>query len=71
MSIKPIETDLSDDLLRGIEQIAPFIGLSIRRAYWAAERGHVPAFKHINRWCMRKSAYREMIARLEREATPS
>lgn len=62
---KIIETDLADDMLVGIEAIATFVGSNRRQAYWLCERGHVPAFKMASKWHMRKSTYRNHIAKLE------
>jgi hypothetical protein len=65
---KVIEKDLADDTLDGIEEIAAFIGCSIRSAYWRCEQKHIPAFKHVGKWHLRKSTYRNFIAKLEVEA---
>jgi hypothetical protein len=62
---KVIETDVADDVLVGADAIAAFTGSSRRSAYWNCERGHIPAFKLANKWCLRKSTYRNLIARLE------
>jgi len=37
--------DLADDLLYGVEAIAKFTGLPVRRVYYLAENKLIPAFK--------------------------
>jgi hypothetical protein len=53
-------TDLSDDLLYGVPEIANFTGLPARQIYHLLERGLLPAFKVGDKkgsmWCSRKSS---------------
>lgn len=57
---------IKQDILRGIDDIAEFIGEKTRRAYYLAEHGLIPAYKRGRTWEMRKSTYSIDIA--EREA---
>jgi len=61
--------DLADDLLYGVEAIAKFTGLPVRRVYYLAENKLIPAFKVGDKkkamWCSRKSSLERHIERLE------
>ena len=62
---------LSDDLLRGANSIASFLGQPPRTVYHLLETGQLPgAFKWGNRWCMRKSTIVRNIVALERGEQP-
>ena len=58
---------LSDDLLRGVNSIANFLGQPPRTVYNLLETGQLPgAFKWASRWCLRKSTLLRNIVALER-----
>ncbi len=62
---------LSDDLLRGANSIASFLGQPLRIVYHLLETGQLPgAFKWGNRWCARKSTIVRNIAARERGEQP-
>lgn len=56
------------DFLHGAAAIARFLGMSNRRAYYALERGDLPAFKIGSIWTARKSTLLEDVARREAES---
>jgi hypothetical protein len=63
----PVRSDadtLGDDLLKGMDQIAGFIGASKRRAFYLAEKGLIPCGKLGANWIASKRALREHYARL-------
>jgi hypothetical protein len=39
------ERPLADDLLRGAQKIADYLGIGIRECFYQLERGHIPATK--------------------------
>jgi hypothetical protein len=49
---------LADDLLRGAEAIAAFVGLDIRQAFYGLQRGYIPAVKDGHIWVTTKSRLR-------------
>jgi excisionase family DNA binding protein len=58
--------DLADDLLKGVEAIANYTGLTKRAVYGLAEKGRLPVFKLDGwKWCARKSTLRKHIDKLE------
>ena len=58
--------DLADDLLKGVEAIANYTGLTKRAVYGLAEKGRLPVFKLDGwKWCARKSTLRKHIDNLE------
>jgi excisionase family DNA binding protein len=61
------DSDLANDMLDGIQEIAKFLGTPLRRTYDWAERGKIPAFKIDRKWQARKSTLRRHIERLEAE----
>jgi len=60
--------DIADDLLRGMSGISRFIGEPVRRAYYLAENGLIPAFKMGKIWMARKSRLRRHFDELEANA---
>ncbi len=58
-------TTLAEDLLTGAVQIAAFVGVEPRRAFYLLERGHLPAFKIGAKWHARKSTLRAHFAKLD------
>jgi excisionase family DNA binding protein len=46
---------INDDLLEGAKQIAQYTGNSVRRIYYLADRGAIPAFHIGKTLCARKS----------------
>jgi hypothetical protein len=60
----------ASDVCRGIEEIAAEIGTSVRRAYYLAQNGSIPAFRRPGSfiWEMRRSTYRRQLAELEQAA---
>ena len=61
--------DLADDRLSGAQEIAEFLGESLRRTFYLLEKSQIPAFKLGGRWCARKSTLLAHIEKLEAEAT--
>ena len=59
---------LAEDMLRGADAIAAYIGESPRRVFYLAERKLIPVFKIGNLLRARKSALRQHIAEREAEA---
>jgi len=49
---------LADDVLRGAQAIADYIGLDVRKCFYALERGHVPAIKEGSQWVTTRSRLR-------------
>lgn len=58
------------DVLNGTPEIAEFLGVSRRRAYYLCETRQIPAGKMGRRWVARKSRLLEHIDRLVVENTP-
>lgn len=56
---------MSDDILKGIKEIAEYIGETQDTAGDLCRAGKIPAFKWAGRWRMRKSAFEEKIAEVE------
>ena len=63
-----VQNDLAADMCNGVEEIAEFTGEKIRATYHQCANGQLPAFKFAGQWRMRKSAYLELVERLERKA---
>lgn len=61
-------TDLADDMLSGVPEIAVFTNQPERRVYVLLNRGELPGFKLGNIWHSRKSTIRARIEQLERGA---
>jgi len=61
---------LSDDLLIGAKPIADEIGLTERQVFHAAATKQLPIFKLGAKLAARRSALREHMIQLEREAAP-
>jgi hypothetical protein len=59
----PAET-LGDDILKGAEQIALFIGESERRTRYLIDRGYVPAGQIGRIWVASKKTLREHYSRV-------
>jgi len=60
---------LRSDTLRGIAEIADFLGETERRVYYQAERGMLPLFKRGAIWYGRKSTILAQIERKENAVT--
>jgi hypothetical protein len=56
------------DLLRGIPEIAAFLGEPERRTYHMCVSGTIPAFMVGGRWVMRRSTYLAELQRREAQA---
>ena len=61
-------TDLSDDLLRGAEEIATFMGVGRRQIYHLVQSGQLPVFKLGATLCARRSRIFDWIERQEAKA---
>ncbi len=61
-------TNLNDDLMKGVSQIAEFQGETVRRTYYMLEKGMLPGFKRGSIWYARKSTILADIERREQEA---
>jgi hypothetical protein len=61
-----MDTDLADDMLSGVPEIAAFAKQPERRTYVLLARGELPGFKLGNIWHARKSSILGHIERLER-----
>ena len=61
-------SDLAGDMCNGVEEIAEYTDDTIRATYHKCSKRQIPAFKLGGQWRMRKSAYRELVELLEREA---
>ena len=59
---------LADDLLKGAEDIGPYIGEEPRRTSYLLERGLLPAFKLGGRWYARKTTLLAHFKMLEEKA---
>jgi hypothetical protein len=57
---------MANDLLKGIAEIAEYLGERYRRTVYLLEMGDLPAFKLRGRWYMRQSTYRSFVEDLER-----
>ncbi len=60
-------TDLSDDLISGVVNIAAFMGKPVRQTYYLLEKKLIPGFKLGNRWNARKSTLLKRIVDLEEQ----
>ncbi len=60
-----------DRVIYGIEAIADFIGAPKRHTQWLHETGQIPTFKMGKTVCLRVGAWREHVAKLERDAAAS
>ena len=61
-------TDLADDLLKGVREIAGFLDESERRTHYMLEQNQLPAYRIGHRWYARKSTLIKRIENLEAEA---
>jgi hypothetical protein len=71
LKLNSLREELAEDLLRGVDAIAEYIGDSTRRTYYKLERGYLPAGKEGATWIASKSALRthfEKITTPERDA---
>ncbi|NMM46452.1 helix-turn-helix domain-containing protein [Rhodospirillaceae bacterium KN72] len=59
------ETNLSADLLKGVAEIAEFLGEDERRTSYLCRNRSIPAFQIGQRWYARRSSLRGFIDRLE------
>lgn len=59
---------LSDDLLRGADAIAAFLGMPRRAVYHSVSKGHLPHFRIGETVCARKSTLMAWIAEQEGRA---
>ncbi len=64
----PSTDDISADTLRGAAAIAAYTGHTERQINHLLEHNKLPAVKIGGRWIMRKSTYRNFLARLEADA---
>lgn len=55
----------AEDVVRGVRNIAAYIGETERRTHYLLERQMLPAYQIGCRWEMRKSTHRAYIAMLE------
>jgi hypothetical protein len=55
----------ADDVLRGVREIATYLGETERRTHYLLERRMLPAYQIGSRWEMRKSTHLAHIAKLE------
>lgn len=53
------ETALADDIMRGMDPIAAFLGVSLYRAYRLAEGGQIPVTKEGGVWIGLKTVLKE------------
>ncbi len=60
--------NISNDLLRGADAIAAFLGFPRRAIYHAVSKGHLPSFRIGETVCARKSTLTAWIAEQERKA---
>ena len=49
------------DVLRGAKRIGAFIGLNVRQAFYALEKGELPAKKICGRWVSTKQQLRRLV----------
>jgi len=59
----PQPPSLAEDLLRGVNEIAQFIGQSRRRTFYLCERGLIPCGKEGATWIASRQALREHYAK--------
>lgn len=59
---------MSDDILKGIKEIADYIGETSDAAGDLCRAGKIPAFKWAGRWRMRKSAFDAKVSEMEGRA---
>ncbi len=62
--IEPVD-NVANDLLRGAENIAEFLGITRRSVYYYAERGELPIFRLGNQLFARRSKLLQHISHLE------
>lgn len=60
--------NISNDLLRGADAIAAFLGFPRRAIYHAVSKGHLPSFRIGETVCARKSTLTAWIAAQESAA---
>ena len=63
--------NLSNDLLRGADAIATYLGFPRRTIYHAVSKGHLPSFRIGDTVCARKSTLAAWIAGQEAGARAS
>jgi len=63
------ETEVGADTLFGVEEIAAFLRVTRRRAYYLCETREIPSFKLGGRWHLRRSTYLRHVEHLERVGT--
>jgi hypothetical protein len=56
------EIPLADDLLKGAQAIADYIGDDVRDTFYGLQKGYLPARKHGHHWISSKSALRRHFA---------
>ncbi|MCW5706776.1 DNA-binding protein [Shinella sp.] len=61
--------NISNDLLRGADAIAAFLGFPRRAIYHAVAKGHLPSFRVGDTVCARKSTLTAWIVEQERIAS--
>ncbi|EBU7498353.1 hypothetical protein DK058_26135, partial [Salmonella enterica subsp. enterica serovar Typhi] len=59
------QQELAEDILRGADAIATYMGLPRRAVYHAVAKGQLPAFRIGETVCARKSTLRGWIAKQE------
>jgi hypothetical protein len=57
--------DIADDTLRGVKQIANYLGEKQRRTFYLCENRLIPAYQIGGRWYLRRSTHRAFVERLE------
>lgn len=62
------QIQLADDLMKGADEIARFMGEDVKRVYRMLEAGEIPSFKLAGRWCARRSTLLAHFDELERGA---
>ena len=68
--IAPPDKTLADDILRGVMEIAAFLGLDERQCYYVLQSGAVPAFKEKGHWVSLKSRLRRHYAEAQFQPEP-
>jgi hypothetical protein len=63
------QPSIADDILQQVQEIAAYIGKSVRQTQWLLESNQLPAFKIGRTWHMRKSTYLDFIKAREAEAS--
>jgi excisionase family DNA binding protein len=63
-----METELKDDILRGADAIAAYLGFPRRAIYHAVSKGHLPHFRIGEIVCARRSTLTRWIAEQEARA---